>query len=240
MPPLNNWKDISMTHYQTTVASREKEQWLTRYYFTRAGFSAVWVAAALTVGQQSASIAAALLIIYPAWDAAANFVDASRNGGLGNNRTQAINVAVSSVMTVAVVVALTMSMNWVLSAFGLWAIFSGCLAAWHGRSPLEDKWRPVGDGPQRRPIRRGRRILHCSGADARTAFHCQYCGVCRPRRLLFPRIGSMAKRQPHAAEDRLIWRGRERSPACSLSPVLKISCGAVAAPARLSMQQGWR
>ena len=116
-----------MTHYQTTVASREKEQWLTRYYFTRAGFSAVWVAAALTVGQQSASIAAALLIIYPAWDAAANFVDASRNGGLGNNRTQAINVAVSSVMTVAVVVALTMSMNWVLGAFGLWAIFSGVL-----------------------------------------------------------------------------------------------------------------
>jgi uncharacterized membrane protein HdeD (DUF308 family) len=123
----NNWKDISMTHYQTTVASREKEQWLTRYYFTRAGFSAVWVAAALTIGQQSASIAAALLIIYPAWDAAANFVDASRNGGLGNSRTQAINVAVSSVMTVAVVVALTMSMNWVLGAFGLWAIFSGLL-----------------------------------------------------------------------------------------------------------------
>ncbi|MBB3237406.1 DUF308 domain-containing protein [Phyllobacterium endophyticum] len=116
-----------MTHSQTTAASRWKEQWLTRYYFTRAGFSAVWVATALTVGQQSASIAATLLIIYPAWDAAANFVDASRNGGLGNNRTQAINVAVSSVMTLAVVFALTMSMNWVLAAFGLWAIFSGVL-----------------------------------------------------------------------------------------------------------------
>jgi len=157
-----------MTHYQTTVASREKEQWLTRYYFARTAFSAVWVAAALTVGQQSASIAAALLIIYPAWDAAANFADASRNGGLGNNRTQAINVAVSSVMTVAVVVALTLSMNWVLAAFGLLR----SLAAWHGPSTLENKWRPVGDDPQWRPIRRGRRILHCSGADARTAFHC--------------------------------------------------------------------
>jgi uncharacterized membrane protein HdeD (DUF308 family) len=30
-------------------------------------------------------------------------------------------------MTVAVIVALTMSMNWVLGAFGLWAIFSGLL-----------------------------------------------------------------------------------------------------------------
>ena len=161
-----------MTHYQTTVASREKEQWLTRYYFARTGFSAVWVAAALTVGQQSASIAAALLIIYPAWDAAANFVDASRNGGLGNNRTQAINVAVSSVMTVAVVVALTMSMNWVLGCFWSLGHLLGSLAAWHGTSPLEDKWRPVGDDPQRRPIRRGGRILYRSGADARTAFHC--------------------------------------------------------------------
>ena len=85
-----------MTHHQTTAPSREEEQWLTRYYFTRAGFSAVWVAAALTAGQQSASIAAALLIIYPAWDAAANFVDALSHGGLGNNRTQAINVAVST------------------------------------------------------------------------------------------------------------------------------------------------
>jgi uncharacterized membrane protein HdeD (DUF308 family) len=120
-------KDILMTNYQTAVASGDKEQWLKRYYFTRAAFSVIWVAAALTAGRQSLPVAAAVLIIYPAWDAAANFVDAARNGGLANNRSQAINVAVSSVMTVAVIVALTMSMNWVLGVFGLWAIFSGLL-----------------------------------------------------------------------------------------------------------------
>ncbi|MGO4319741.1 DUF308 domain-containing protein, partial [Agrobacterium sp. MCAB5] len=32
-----------------------------------------------------------------------------------------------SVMTIAVILALTMNMNWVLGAFGLWAIFSGLL-----------------------------------------------------------------------------------------------------------------
>jgi uncharacterized membrane protein HdeD (DUF308 family) len=72
-------------------------------------------------------VAAVLLIVYPAWDAIANYVDAARNGGLENNRSQAINVVASWLMTVAVIVALTMSMNWVLGAFGLWAIFSGLL-----------------------------------------------------------------------------------------------------------------
>ncbi|MGO7570075.1 DUF308 domain-containing protein [Rhizobium ruizarguesonis] len=116
-----------ITTDQTTVASGDREEWLTRYYFTRAAFSAIWVAAALTAGGQSPAVAAALLILYPAWDAAANLIDAARSGGLANNRSQAINVAVSAVTTAAVIVALTMSMNWVLGVFGLWAIFSGLL-----------------------------------------------------------------------------------------------------------------
>lgn len=114
-----------MTNYQTDIAENGGHYWLKRYYLARAAFSIIWVAAALTAGRQSFTIAAILLIIYPAWDAAANYVDAARNGGLANNRSQAINVAVSLVMTVAVIVALTMSMNWVLGGFGLWAIFSG-------------------------------------------------------------------------------------------------------------------
>ena len=114
-----------MTNYQTDFAESGGHYWLKRYYFARAAFSIIWVAAALTAGRQSFAIAAILLIIYPAWDAAANYVDAARNGGLAHNRSQSINVAVSSVMTVAVIVLLTMNMNWVLGGFGLWAIFSG-------------------------------------------------------------------------------------------------------------------
>ena len=87
----------------------------------------LWVAAALTAGQQSFAVAAALLIIYPAWDAAANVVDAARSGGFAVNRSQVINVTASSIMTIAVILALMMNMNWVLGAFGLWAIFSGLL-----------------------------------------------------------------------------------------------------------------
>lgn len=116
-----------MSNSQTSRAPSGNEQWLKQYYFTRAAFSVLWVTAALTAGKNSFALASALLIIYPAWDAAANVVDAARSGGLAVNRSQAINVTASSVMTIAVILALTMSMNWVLGAFGLWAIFSGLL-----------------------------------------------------------------------------------------------------------------
>ncbi|OCC03703.1 hypothetical protein BA190_17155 [Labrys sp. WJW] len=112
---------------QTNLAASDKDHWLKRYYFVRAVFSGIWVAAALAAGRHSFPVAVVLLILYPAWDAVANFVDAARNGGLANNRSQAINVAVSSAMVVAVIIALTMNMNWVLGVFGLWAIFSGLL-----------------------------------------------------------------------------------------------------------------
>jgi len=116
-----------MSNNQKSHAASGNEQWLKQYYFSRAAFSVLWVAAALTAGQHSFAVAAALLIIYPAWDAVANVVDAAKSGGLAINRSQAINVTASSVMTIAVILALSMSMNWVLGAFGLWAIFSGLL-----------------------------------------------------------------------------------------------------------------
>lgn len=116
-----------MANNQTSLGASANEQWLKQYYFARAAFSVLWVTAALTIGQQSFAVAAALLIAYPAWDAAANVVDAARSGGLAVNRSQAINVTASSIMTIAVIIALTMNMNWVLGAFGLWAIFSGLL-----------------------------------------------------------------------------------------------------------------
>jgi hypothetical protein len=80
-----------MTVYSGDLSRDSQEHWLKLYYFARTAFSAVWVAAAFTVGQHSPAIAAILLVAYPAWDALANFVDASRSGGLGQNGTQTIN-----------------------------------------------------------------------------------------------------------------------------------------------------
>ncbi len=100
--------------------------WLKRYYFTRAAFSIVWVCLAFIFAAHSA-IVVALLLVYPAWDAIANVVDAQRNGGILSNGTQAFNAAVSTITTIAVAVALTHSMNDVLRVFGVWAALSGLL-----------------------------------------------------------------------------------------------------------------
>jgi uncharacterized membrane protein HdeD (DUF308 family) len=102
-------------------------QWLKRYYFTRAIVSALWVALALAVGTKDSTVAGALLLIYPAWDAAANWIDGRNSGGLANNRTQLLNVGVSAVVTFGVAVALTYDMNAVIAVMGVWAVASGLL-----------------------------------------------------------------------------------------------------------------
>jgi short repeat uncharacterized protein DUF308 len=116
-----------MTANYPEIAPTIEERWLTQYYFVRAAFSVVWVALALTIGLHDATVAAALLIVYPAWDAVANYIDAARSGGLGQNRTQAINAFVSVATAAAVVVALQTGMNQVLGVFGAWAILAGLL-----------------------------------------------------------------------------------------------------------------
>ncbi len=140
-----------MTNSDTNFASSSQQQWLKLYYFIRAAFSAVWVTAAFTVGQHAPIIAMILLVVYPAWDAAANSIDAARSGGLGRNRTQAINVVVSLATTLAVIAALQASMNWVLAVFGAWAILSGLLqlgtAIWRWTS-FGAQWAMVLSGAQ--------------------------------------------------------------------------------------------
>ncbi|MGW0158650.1 DUF308 domain-containing protein [Mycobacterium sp. NPDC003323] len=111
----------------TTTAAVQTDTWLTRYYLVRAAFSIAWVGAAVGVAHSGTPIVAALLLSYPAWDAAANIVDARHNGGWRPNPTQAFNAAVSVLTTASVAVALTSGMNAVLGVFGVWAALSGAL-----------------------------------------------------------------------------------------------------------------
>ena len=115
-------------------------RWLRTYYLVRAIFSFVWVAAVLTVAPASTLVAGALLLIYPAWDAVANVVDARRNGGLRSNPTQTVNTAVSGLTTVAVAIGLAESMNVVLGIFGVWAALSGVLQL----ATAARRWKHVG------------------------------------------------------------------------------------------------
>jgi len=101
--------------------------WLKSYYYLRFAVSAAWVAAAFTVAKNSPALAAVMLVAYPAWDALANYIDAQRTGGLGRNKSQLLNFAVSIVTAIAVAIALGHSMNAVLSVYGVWAAVSGVL-----------------------------------------------------------------------------------------------------------------
>lgn len=99
--------------------------WLKPYYYLRAGFSIVWVIAAFAAARNMPAFSAALLLLYPAWDAYANLLDARRNGGLKQNQTQRLNMVISMATTIAVAIALGISMNAVLIVFGIWAILAG-------------------------------------------------------------------------------------------------------------------
>lgn len=127
-----------------------QERWLKSYYFARAAFAIVWVAIAATAAQQSALLGAALLIIYPAFDALANLIDGGRSGGYAQNRTQAMNVAVSTVVALGVAVALP-DMHHVLAIFGIWAILSGMLQLGTGLRRWKDagaQWPMIVSGAQ--------------------------------------------------------------------------------------------
>jgi uncharacterized membrane protein HdeD (DUF308 family) len=105
----------------------DTNRWLKSYYLLRGLVSLLWVGAALTVGAQSPVVAGALLLIYPAWDAVANLMDARQNGGLRRSPSQTLNAVVSTLTTVAVAVALTHGLHAVLGVFGVWAALSGLL-----------------------------------------------------------------------------------------------------------------
>jgi hypothetical protein len=122
-----NFQGVAMVDHDADITPAQEERWLKHYYFIRTAFSAVWVILAFAVGKHSPAIAAALLVVYPAWDALANYIDISRSGGMAKNPSQTINLATSVITAAAVIAALNVSTNWVLGVFGIWAILSGLL-----------------------------------------------------------------------------------------------------------------
>jgi len=104
---------------------QSSSDWLKKYYFTRFAFSAAWVAAAFPAAKNGPALAAVMLVAYPAWDAAANFVDGQRTGGLIQNKSQLLNFIVSVLTAVVVAIALGKSLNAVLDVFAVWAVLAG-------------------------------------------------------------------------------------------------------------------
>ncbi|WP_337022520.1 MULTISPECIES: DUF308 domain-containing protein [unclassified Pantoea] len=109
------------------VKSHNENKWLNKYYYIRAVGSMVWIALAVLIGRNIPVVGALLLVLYPAWDALANYIDAQRSGGLGENPPQKFNLIVSIIVTAAIIWSLSVGMSVTIKVFGIWAIFSGIL-----------------------------------------------------------------------------------------------------------------
>src|ERR1700761_8359505 len=111
----------------SNVRADQGQTWLRNYYAVRFAVAAAWVAAAFTLAKGMPKLAVVMLVAYPLWDALANYVDTRSNGGLANNRTQAVNVGVSILAAAGVAGGATIGMNAMLGVFGLWALLAGLM-----------------------------------------------------------------------------------------------------------------
>jgi uncharacterized membrane protein HdeD (DUF308 family) len=146
-----NFQGVSMATHLSDTTHFQTERWLTRFYFTRAAFSVVWVVLAFAIGQHVPAIGAALLVAYPLWDALANYVDMQRSGGMRRNYSQAFNVFASVVIAIAVTVVLYVNTSLVLDVFGVWAVMSGLLqlaTAMRRRKQFGAQWAMILSGAQ--------------------------------------------------------------------------------------------
>ena len=116
-----------MQQQVSIVRTDQSQIWLRNYYAVRFAVAGAWVAAAFTLARGMPHLAVVMLVAYPLWDALANFVDAQSNGGLAKNRTQAINVGVSTLAAFGVAAGAIVGMNAMLAVFGAWALLAGLM-----------------------------------------------------------------------------------------------------------------
>ncbi|APQ11917.1 hypothetical protein BJP27_10525 [Pseudomonas oryzihabitans] len=108
-----------------TTLDGGQARWLQKYYLVRAIVSLVWILLALSLGRENVLVGALLLVLYPAWDALANFVDGIKSGGLQNNAAQRTNGFVSLGVALAIGLALAFGTRAAIGVFGLWAMAAG-------------------------------------------------------------------------------------------------------------------
>ncbi|MGN6227629.1 MAG: hypothetical protein ACTHNM_09355 [Dyella sp.] len=99
---------------------------LRNFYFLRALAAFAWVALASLSSSASRLVVGALLVLYPAWDAVANGIDARRSGGWRANPGQKFNALTSIIIAVCMAVVFTLRGNaGGVLVFGVWALLAG-------------------------------------------------------------------------------------------------------------------
>lgn len=124
---------------------------LQKLYFTRAGFSIIWVVLVIALAKNNTGIATLLFIIYPAWDALATYFDIQANPASANKTPQYVNAVISIATTLGVTLALQKGIPEALMVFGAWAILTGLIQFILGlrrRKQLGGQWPMIISGAQ--------------------------------------------------------------------------------------------
>ncbi|MFI1094850.1 DUF308 domain-containing protein [Streptomyces sp. NPDC020917] len=100
---------------------------LRRLYFVRFGFAVVWAALLFADKSHLGALGITLLVVYPLFDVASAITDVRSAGGTGPIRGLQVNIAISTIATVALGVAGASGVPAVLRVWGAWAIVSGAV-----------------------------------------------------------------------------------------------------------------
>lgn len=102
---------------------------LRRLYSVRFGFALVWAVLLVVTGSSISPVSAALLVLYPVFDAAAAVVDVRSSRAGGSTGTSAsglyVNIAISALAAVGLALALGSGVPAVLRVWGVWAVVAG-------------------------------------------------------------------------------------------------------------------
>ena len=124
---------------------------LRKLYFIRTGFSFLWFILVTVLAKKNADLASLLLIIYPVWDVIATYLDIRANPATASKTPQYVNAVISTVTTVAVIVALQAGVPEALMVFGAWAILTGLIQLFLGlkrRKVFGGQWPMIISGGQ--------------------------------------------------------------------------------------------
>lgn len=133
--------------YEAQVTAKS----LRALYFTRVGFSILWIILVITMAKTSSALAMVLFVLYPAWDAVATYIDIKANSALTNKSPQYINLGISIITAIVVAVALQSGISQTLVVFGAWASLTGLIQLILGlrrRKQFEGQWPMIISGAQ--------------------------------------------------------------------------------------------
>ena len=124
---------------------------LRKLYFIRVAFSLIWITLVVTVGKTNSTLETVLFVLYPIWDILATFVDINANPATSNKVPQYVNVAIGTLTTIAVIIALQTGIPSALIVFGVWASLTGLIQFILGlrrRKMFEGQWPMILSGAQ--------------------------------------------------------------------------------------------